>query len=359
MPNPKKDIAIALSGGGFRAFMFHAGVFKFLAEKKLLSKINYVSTVSGGSLFVGLMLSICDGKWPEDAEYIDKILPRMKELLLKEDLYYGFTKRLVPGRWKHIFASPEKLMDEIRHKWKVTQKLSDLSANNPVWSINMTTAETGKRFNFEIQKKKTIVGDYLIGYDDGSEFPLALAMSVSAAVPVYIGGYSFTYKKEPKGGKFRGTLPVRLRNSKTVTLYDGGLYDNLGLEPIYDSGKQEIKKSCNSNYIIVSDAGRPLLLSNYDSLSCGKKAMQIINILQEQSRALRIRSFKSAIINEKINGSLITISDKRKKTMIDDDRSKIVSEYATDLSKVKFQDLELITNYGFDLAKENLNFPCM
>jgi hypothetical protein len=87
--------------------------------------------------------------------------------------------------------------------------------------------------------------------------------------------------------------------------------------------------------------------------------MHIINILQEQSRALRIRSFKNAIINEKINGSLITISDKRKKTMIDDDRSKIVSEYATDLSKVKFQDLELITNYGFDLAKENLNFPCM
>lgn len=47
-------IALALSGGGIRAMAFHLGMLKFLAERSLLEEIHRVSTVSGGSLLVGL-----------------------------------------------------------------------------------------------------------------------------------------------------------------------------------------------------------------------------------------------------------------------------------------------------------------
>ena len=54
----KRKIGLALSGGGFRASVFHIGVLTFLAEKKQLENISYISTVSGGSLLIGLIYSI-------------------------------------------------------------------------------------------------------------------------------------------------------------------------------------------------------------------------------------------------------------------------------------------------------------
>ena len=43
-------IGLALSGGGFRASIFHLGVLRRLAEAGWLNKIDVISTVSGGSI---------------------------------------------------------------------------------------------------------------------------------------------------------------------------------------------------------------------------------------------------------------------------------------------------------------------
>ena len=45
-----KRIGLALSGGGFRASLFHIGVLARLAEQDLLRKIEVISCVSGGSI---------------------------------------------------------------------------------------------------------------------------------------------------------------------------------------------------------------------------------------------------------------------------------------------------------------------
>ncbi len=45
-----KDFSLALSGGGFRASIFHIGVLMNLAEKGLLQRTTTLSTVSGGSI---------------------------------------------------------------------------------------------------------------------------------------------------------------------------------------------------------------------------------------------------------------------------------------------------------------------
>jgi len=43
-------IALALSGGGFRASVFHLGVLRKLAELGWLPRVDVLSTVSGGSI---------------------------------------------------------------------------------------------------------------------------------------------------------------------------------------------------------------------------------------------------------------------------------------------------------------------
>lgn len=49
----EEGIGLALSGGGFRAMLFHLGSLWRLNELGLLQKLNRISSVSGGSLLAG------------------------------------------------------------------------------------------------------------------------------------------------------------------------------------------------------------------------------------------------------------------------------------------------------------------
>ena len=43
-------IGLALSGGGFRATLYHLGVMRYLRDAQLLSKVSHITSVSGGSI---------------------------------------------------------------------------------------------------------------------------------------------------------------------------------------------------------------------------------------------------------------------------------------------------------------------
>src|SRR5712692_2854580 len=59
MPNANDEIlpriALALSGGGFRATLFHCGALWRLNELGYLPKLDRISSVSGGSITTGLL----------------------------------------------------------------------------------------------------------------------------------------------------------------------------------------------------------------------------------------------------------------------------------------------------------------
>src|ERR1700747_1346023 len=48
-------VALSLSGGGYRAMMFHVGALSRLNEVGLLSKLSRISSVSGGSITAGFL----------------------------------------------------------------------------------------------------------------------------------------------------------------------------------------------------------------------------------------------------------------------------------------------------------------
>src|SRR5688572_7184095 len=51
-PKPtRQGIALALSGGGYRAALFHLGAARRLNELGILHQIDTISSVSGGSIF--------------------------------------------------------------------------------------------------------------------------------------------------------------------------------------------------------------------------------------------------------------------------------------------------------------------
>src|SRR5271167_1319537 len=45
-----KKIGLALSGGGFRASLYHLGLVRFLRDAGILPQVSHITSVSGGSI---------------------------------------------------------------------------------------------------------------------------------------------------------------------------------------------------------------------------------------------------------------------------------------------------------------------
>lgn len=82
----RSKLGLALSGGGFRAALFHLGVLRRLAELDLLRRVEVVSTVSGGSLVGGLYALLVKREMERSAELtrrdyldlVDELIRRTK-----------------------------------------------------------------------------------------------------------------------------------------------------------------------------------------------------------------------------------------------------------------------------------------
>jgi NTE family protein len=84
-------------------------------------------------------------------------------------------------------------------------------------------------------------------------------MAVSAAFPGLIGPYvldTSMYKWLPPLYSVNGDIRLASDRFEKIHLYDGGVYDNLGLEAFFDVARGP--KIGMDGKIIVSDAGAPL-----------------------------------------------------------------------------------------------------
>lgn len=288
-----RRIGLALSGGGVRAAAFHAGVLRWLAEHQHLENVHHISSVSGGSLLIGLLFRASGYKWPTSQEYLETVYPRIRETLTTTSIQHDAICRLIfnPFNWRFIIFRANVVSQTIEKLWGVEVTLSQLPSE-PTWSINGTTAENGKRFRFKNGKG----GDYEIGYADFSDFRLAKAMAVSAAFPGGIGplflrtsDYKW-YKRETWNNLEESSEFIPEYNS--IHLYDGGLYDNLGIEPLFDVGKREVKPSAGTiDFVILSDAGAPLKRSHLPRVLRLLRMKRFMDIVMDQARALRVTAF--------------------------------------------------------------------
>lgn len=340
-----RRVALALSGGGIRAMAFHLGVLKFLAERGLLEEIHRVSTVSGGSLVIGLLLKESGMSWPSSEKFLTTALPQLREKLCKRSLQWGAARQLLnPLNWRFILSRANLLGLALRKEWNIDSPLSDLPST-PEWSINGTTAENGKRFRF----KRDDLGDYTLGYAAGASFPLADALAVSAAFPggfgpLRIDATKFDWRKRPWDAP-PGTEKIVQAAFDVLHLYDGGVYDNLGLEPFFDCGKCHTKHS--DSYIIVSDAGSPLP-SGFSFRQLNPwRLKRIADIMSDQAHALRVRSFANYIQQRPNRGALIFIS---MPTEGIDSSTSFASKFPTTLRKLSYEDFNRLAGHGYKVA---------
>ncbi len=275
-----QPIGLALSGGGFRAAGFHLGVLARLADEGLLEDVTALSTVSGGSLAISLVMTAGGGvpRWPTSEEYRRVVVPHARRMLTTTDLQGSYIRRLLRDPLSLLRPRARVLAALLAKLWGVTAPLSALP-ERPVWLINATCYETGVNWRFSARQ----MGDYCFGYSaDTAGVPLSEAVAASGAFPGVIGPLTlhterFTWTP-PAGGQSH-PLPIR-----TLHLWDGGVYDNLGTEGLFNPGsgyRQHIK------FLIVSDAGaRPGIGDSYNPFIA---PYRIISLATNQVRSLRAR----------------------------------------------------------------------
>jgi NTE family protein len=265
-PAAPPAFAVALSGGGFRATLSGLGVIRFLADAGLLGRMRYSSSVSGGSLANGLVAAaypqLKQGGFAR-ATLDDQVIRPFARKISSESL----KARLLRSSWRIVGprTRTDLLTDTFDDWWFQGLRLSQLSPDCR-WIFNAANLTTGVRFGFE----RDVVGDYVMGRvsTGASDFRVAQAVAASAAVPGAFARMGL------------GDVPFPCANGREAQLLDGGVYDNMGLEPLDD-----LRDTC----IVALNAGGVMQVGRLGSVPLVRDLQRSNALLYRQTTALRRR----------------------------------------------------------------------
>ena len=360
-------IGLTLSGGGFRAIVFHLGVLGRLAADQRLEDIEFLSTVSGGSLCAALVFAANNYQWPSSPEFWDVVMPHAHQLLTEYDLQRNLTwrtLRTLVTTFRHDARDFSKL---IQTRWGITASLQDLP-DTPRWIINATTHETGKRWRFEKKRMADWRLDAEVRYPD---FPLSEAVVASAAAPPGIGAVTINtahYAWVPPGQSWEAEPePVNMPH-KRIHLWDGALYDNLGTEALFKRFREPKGGQREFDFLLVSDASLPLKIAGY---RWGwKMGWRLYEITANQSQALRTRGVMDYFKTDPTQGRYLKLGNKcsyvlgkanRKDEVerlcpkcLPDDQIAIILNMGMTARRLSSAEFERLFRHGFEVADYTL-----
>lgn len=357
MTKEEMNIGLALSGGGMRAAVFHLGILQYLASADLLQHVTHISSVSGASICIGLILGNHDGTWPDNDAFLNEVLPQIKVALTEKDVQWHALARLViePYYWD---KKANLLANVMERKWNVKGCLQDITTM-PRWTINTTAYETGKDFRIA----QHAMGEAETGLVMNPELPISHAVAASAGFPVLIGPYKLHTKKyQWWDEEHQRVVP----EDKVYHLWDGGVYDNMGLDPLFHIGYHS-HFSKDINYLIVSNASGVIDHKTRRLDFSIENLKRLLDISMDQVESLRSTSVLSYVRQHK-NGLYIKIGTKVSDILqqcelpyekkehylqeaLSNDMVKQVEDYPTNLSKMSKHDFELIKGHGYELAR--------
>jgi NTE family protein len=262
---PAEGVALAVSGGGYRAMLFHLGAFLRLHELKLLKSLARISSVSGGSITaakIALEWKHLDSR----EDFIRKVVTPIRNLAsITIDAPSIIGGILLPG------SVADRVSGLYRRHLYGDATLQDMP-DDTRFVINATNVETGTLWRFS----KPYMRDYRVGKVDNPRVTLADAVTASSAFPPVLSPFVLDVDiddfSEVEPGIGRQFL-------EEVSLTDGGVYDNLGLETVWKRFKT----------VLVSDAGGKLSPDPTPPADWGRHAKRVLDIIHEQVSAVRKR----------------------------------------------------------------------
>ena len=293
--DPPGQTALALSGGGFRAMLFHLGAVWRLNEVGVLHRLDRVSSVSGGSLLAGRLavswneLTFSNHLATNFVEKVARPVLRFSRWLVD---YPSIGLGLLPGLSAATVAAWFYRFGLVGNA-----TLQDLPGPNrpgpdggssrptmpgPRLVFNATHLATASLWRFS----KPYMGNYRIGLVDWPDERVAVAVAASAAFPPFLSPLTLRLDPERYRSPDGADLFHRRDLRASVALCDGGLYDNMGLETVSGS---------RFTTLYVSDAGGGVTVGSGSFRLWSAQLRRVIDTATEQGRALRRRMLMPAL----------------------------------------------------------------
>jgi len=252
-----KGQGLALSGGGYRASLFHLGVARRLHELGVLQQVSRLSSVSGGSILAGYLAHRMLERGATQLAFDDweaEVSAPFRQMVRK-DIRTGLFMRHIAWNWFWPAPRARGLEKAFRKRIgaRTLVELPKRSDEGIEFIFLATNIEKGTPWRFTSGKIGT--------YTTPADMTIAEAVAASACFPPIFGPI-----KVKKDGRTIGHLT------------DGGVYDNTGMEPIWNSNK----------VVLVSDAGTPFDFKVPKWF--GSRIMRYVDIGRNQVGALRRRA---------------------------------------------------------------------
>ncbi len=334
---PEPGIALCLSGGGYRAMLFHVGSLWRLNELGYLRTLKRVSSVSGGSITAGrLALS-----WPR-LDFDPAGVARQFEAELVRPI------RVLAGRTIDRAAIlgglflPGEVSDRVAAAYREhlfgDATLQDLP-DDPRFVINATNVQSGALWRFS----RHAMRDWRVGSIPRPTIPLAVAVTASSAFPPVLSPVRLTLDPAvyapPTGGEDLHRAPF----TTEVFLTDGGVYDNLGLETAWK----------RFDTILVSDGGGKMAPEPEPHTDWVRHSLRINGLIDNQVRSLRKRqvidAFESGIRKGTYWGIRTDIADYGVGDALPCpiEATTALANYPTRLKEVDNRTQEQLINWGY------------
>jgi NTE family protein len=270
---PEPGTALCLSGGGYRAMLFHVGALWRLNEAGYLPRLERVSSVSGGSITAGALALA----WPKlgfDEQGVaqgfqNEVVEPLRKLAGKTIDFPAIAVGLViPG-----VTIGERVAGAYRKHLFGQATLQDLP-DKPRFVFNATNIQSGVLWRFA----KPYMRDYRVGEVKAPQVDVATAVAASSAFPPFLSPVVLKLDEAaftPGSGELQ-RAPFTTRPFLT----DGGVYDNLGLETIWERYET----------ILISDGGGHMKEQEKPKRLWPLHAFRVLGVIDSQVRALRKRS---------------------------------------------------------------------
>jgi predicted acylesterase/phospholipase RssA/GH25 family lysozyme M1 (1,4-beta-N-acetylmuramidase) len=351
-PHRPDWIGLAFSGGGFRATLFHLGVVRYLFERRLLSKVRLICSVSGGSILAA-HLSLNWQKYNGTDSTFDDVAHALIDFT-RLDLRGRIVRRWLCGTTlvlprilgRLAFTS---LLEKYYSRLYDNADLGALNsmAEQPDVHLLATSLTTGDLCKFN-SEGFTSVSNGIERLIRNSSIPLALAVASSSAFPPLFPPIPIT----------KDLLNTNARDfDNTQFLTDGGVFDNLGFSEL---SRLTQNQNAPEGMLIVSDAG-----GNFD-WTIGKRYSFIIgrnvratDILMDRVSKLVPSSISSSLPTLRIDMGL-ELSRKQEETALPAEIQRSVRNIRTDLDRFSESEISALLRHGYSEARyalQNIGEP--
>ncbi|MGD0694474.1 MAG: patatin-like phospholipase family protein [Terriglobia bacterium] len=333
----RNGMGLSLSGGGFRATLFHLGAIRRLSELGILKQFRTISSVSGGSILNGFLASRLASPLAKGiSDFEREVSAPMRAFCSLDIRRWPALERLIPG-----LSNSEQLAHQ--YEEHLTQgKLLCQIPGEPVHIFCSTDLAYGVNWMF----KQKQCGDYQAGFEDTPPgWKVSSAIAASSCFPPVFKPMAFHLDPaQLRGGK---AAPGAVRDAviRGMTFSDGGVYDNLGLEPIWK----------DHEFALASDGGA--LFPSGGDTGFAWEVGRFISIPEDQALALRKRWLISSFIAKAMKGTYwgiggtVTEYDRQLPPGYSADLVKnFIAPIRTDLDSFSEAEAAVLENHGYWLA---------